>query len=71
MGSSVIRSVIVPITGDATGPTEPVCVILDSTDASAIYVSPTAVLDSCLEEPQNVKALIDRPSVKFTGHHKQ
>lgn len=41
MGNSAIRSVTVPTTAAATGPTEPVCVILDSTDASATSVSPT------------------------------
>jgi hypothetical protein len=39
MGNSAIRSVTVPVTGAATAPTEPVCVTLDSTGGSAIYVS--------------------------------
>lgn len=41
MENSAIRSVTVPITDAATEPMEPVCVILDSTDASATFVSPT------------------------------
>lgn len=44
MESSATRSVTVPITGAATGPMEPVCVILDSTDASATSVSPSVLI---------------------------
>lgn len=44
MGSSATRSVIVPIMDAATGPMEPVCVILDSTDASATSVSPSVLI---------------------------
>lgn len=39
-GSSATRSVTVPITGAAIGHMAPVCVILDSTGASATSVSP-------------------------------
>lgn len=40
MGSSATRSVTAPTMDAATGPTEPVCVILDSMDASVTCVSP-------------------------------
>lgn len=43
MGNCAIKSATAPIMAAATGPTEPVCVTLDSMDAFVTSVSPSII----------------------------